>query len=128
MRKSPGEIDRHIAQVCHAWESMCRDQPFAELTRDQFMQEVQSCKDANAKFAAIDTEWTATRKERNEAYEAVRRVIQRVVSAVKAHPKYGEDSSLYAAMGYVPKSERGSGLTRKREAGGAKEEGATEAS
>jgi hypothetical protein len=35
---------------------------------------------------------------------------------VKGHPKFGENSAVYSAMGYVPKSERSSGLTRRREA------------
>src|SRR5688572_30414017 len=111
MRKSPAAIDRHISQILHSWGSTCPNQPLAEMTREQFSQEMQACKDANAKFAAADALWTATRKERSDAYDAAGRVIQRVVNAVKAHPKYGEDSSLYAAMGYVPKSERSSGLT-----------------
>jgi hypothetical protein len=38
------------------------------------------------------------------------------VDSVKGHPKFGENSPLYSAMGYVPKSERSSGLTRRREA------------
>jgi hypothetical protein len=119
-RKNPTAIDRHIAQVLHSWGA-CPDQPFAELTRDEFSQEMQACKDATAKFTAAEALWTAARKDRLDAYEAAARVIQRVVNAVKAHPKYGEDSSLYAAMGYVPKSERSSGLTRKREGNGVKE-------
>jgi hypothetical protein len=32
---------------------------------------------------------------------------------VQGHPEYGEDSPLYRAMGFVPFSERSSGLSRK---------------
>ncbi len=35
----------------------------------------------------------------------------------------GEDGELYTAMGFVPKSGRSSGLTRRREQTGAKAEG-----
>lgn len=47
--------------------------------------------------------------------------------SVKGHPRYGENSALYSAMGYVPASERSSGLTRRRETETPKKE-ATEAS
>lgn len=35
------------------------------------------------------------------------------VNAVKGDPEHGENSALYAAMGYVRKSDRQSGLARK---------------
>ena len=38
---------------------------------------------------------------------------QLVVSAVKGDPAHGEDSDLYQTMGYVRKSARKTGLTRK---------------
>ena len=41
-------------------------------------------------------------------------VTARVVNAVKSDPEEGKDSDLYEAMGYVRKSNRSSGLTRRR--------------
>jgi len=67
------------------------------------------------------------RLERNAAYERALAVTKQLVNSVKGHPKYGENSALYAAMGYVTASERSSGLTRRREAEMAKAE-TTEAS
>jgi hypothetical protein len=46
-------------------------------------------------------------------------LIQRVVAGVKSDPAQGEDGVLYAAMGFVRKSERGSGLTRRSKPNGA---------
>ena len=37
-----------------------------------------------------------------------------VVYGVMGNPAYGPDSDLYEAMGYVRKSERKTGLTRKK--------------
>jgi hypothetical protein len=39
--------------------------------------------------------------------------VQLVVNGVVGDPTFGPDSALYEAMGYVRKSERKSGLTRK---------------
>ncbi len=42
--------------------------------------------------------------------------VQRVVKGVVGDPAFGEDCDLYEAMGYVRKSERKSGLSRKKAA------------
>jgi hypothetical protein len=49
-----------------------------------------------------------------DADTAALKVTKNVVHAVKAEPTEGEDSPLYAAMGYVRTSDRSSGLTRGR--------------
>ncbi len=36
-----------------------------------------------------------------------------IARGVEGHPDHGDDSPLYRAMGFVPFSERRSGLTRK---------------
>jgi hypothetical protein len=43
--------------------------------------------------------------------------LRNLVKGVQSHPEYGEDSPLYRAMGFVPFSERRSGLTRRAKAG-----------
>ncbi len=40
--------------------------------------------------------------------------MPKVVNGVKGDPAFGEDCDLYEAMGYVRKSERKSGLSRKK--------------
>lgn len=39
--------------------------------------------------------------------------VEAIAHGVRADPAYGEDSQLYRAMGFVPLSQRQSGLTRK---------------
>jgi hypothetical protein len=85
------------------------------MTLQQFKQARQSCLEAKAKFATAEAQWQAARQERNTACEEVVALLQLVVNSVKGHPKYGENSAVYTAMGYVPKSERASGLSRRRE-------------
>lgn len=40
--------------------------------------------------------------------------VQKVSMSVAGDPAYGNDSPLYGAMGFVRKSEKKSGLTRKK--------------
>jgi len=51
--------------------------------------------------------------DRDQAHAALNRKLVMVAKAVRGHFAYGEDSKMYRAMGYVPLSERQSGLTRK---------------
>ena len=51
-------------------------------------------------------------RERDHADEELKATLSAVTNAVRAMPQ-GEDSPLYRALGFIPKSERGSGLTRR---------------
>jgi hypothetical protein len=126
MTISVSDIERRVEQGLRSWESSCPEQSFADMTLEQAKQALQPFTEVRAKFATVDAKWVALRQERNLEYAKALDLIKCVANSVKGHPRYGEDSALYAAMGYVPKSERGSGLTRKREARTEKE--STEAS
>ena len=56
---------------------------------------------------------SAALRTRNERVKAMTALTRKVVKGVQGHQEYGEDSSLYRAMGFVPFSERRSGLTRQ---------------
>jgi hypothetical protein len=49
-----------------------------------------------------------------QADKEFRDLLDLVINSVRGNHAYGADSSLYRALGYVPRSERASGLTRKR--------------
>jgi hypothetical protein len=51
--------------------------------------------------------------KRKDVEAAATRLTKNIIRSVRAHPKYGEDSPLYATLGYTRESERASGLTRK---------------
>jgi hypothetical protein len=59
---------------------------------------------------------TSAQDARDPADAATAQVNQLVVNAVKGDPAHGEDSDLYQTMGYVRKSARKTGLTRKNSA------------
>ena len=116
MKFSPSDAERRVEQPLDAWERLCPEQSFGEKTLAQYQQELEPFRTAKAKFAAADAAWDAARLERNAAYANALEITKQLVSSVKGHAKYGENSPLYHAMGYVPESERKSGLTRRREA------------
>ncbi len=114
MRNTPAAIDRKIDQTIHTWESACPEQAFADMSLAQYKAEMQKARDAQAKFDLAEVQWQTARQERNAAYAQAVKLTNGVASSVKGHPKFGEDSAVYAGLGYVPASARSSGLTRKR--------------
>jgi len=116
MKTSTKMIEGKVDDMLQAWESDCPGQAFADMTLEQCKQELQSYFDARAKFAAANVAWEAARQARNTAYARALELVKSIVNSVKGHPKFGENSAVYTAMGYVPTSQRSSGLTRKRDA------------
>lgn len=65
-------------------------------------------------IAALAVAYSGAAKQNDDQHQKLNVALQAVVSGVRADvAKYGPDSPLYKAMGYVPQSERASGLTRK---------------
>jgi len=114
VRTPPAGVDRKIDQTTHTWESTCPEQLFADMTLPQYKAEMQKARNAQAKFDLAEVQWQTARQERNAAYEKALKLTNGVGASVKGHPKFGENSAVYVGMGYVPTSERSSGLTRKR--------------
>ncbi|NOT47066.1 MAG: hypothetical protein HOP17_04870 [Acidobacteria bacterium] len=54
------------------------------------------------------------RDVRDDKYLALDKKRSNIGMAVAGDPAYGNDSPLYGAMGFVRKSEKKSGLTRKK--------------
>jgi hypothetical protein len=127
MKMSPAGIDRKIDATLHTWGSACPEQQFADMTLPQYTAEMQKAREAQARFELAEVQWQTARQERNAAYETALRLTNGVASSVKGRPKYGENSAVYVGLGYLPTSERSSGLTRKRN-GEAKKAETTEAS
>jgi hypothetical protein len=123
---SPANIDRKIDQTLHTWGSACPEQAFSDMTLPQYQAEIQKARETQARFELAEVQWQTARQERDAAYESALKLTNGVASAVKGHPKFGENSAVYAGLGYVPTSRRSSGLTRKRN-GEAKKGEATEA-
>lgn len=74
------------------------------------------CVNTRSAIETLDAQ-TASAHDAREAPDAVTsQVNQLVVNAVKGNPAHGEESDLYQTMGYVRKSARKTGLTRKNSA------------
>lgn len=96
-----------------AWTNLASTKSFAGMTLAEFKLAVAPATEARNRLNKANDEALAARVDREAADEAAMPVIDRVVAAVLADETEGPDSALYAAMGYVRKSDRRTGLTRR---------------
>jgi len=112
----PKQIEEDTNKIINAWTTLAPTASFAGMTLTQYKAKVQPSFDARAQVMTLQTQKDSAEDTRDDADKVTVPTNQLVVNAVKGDPAHGEDSDLYEAMGYIRKSARKSGLTRKNNA------------
>jgi phospholipase/lecithinase/hemolysin len=110
---SPKRVAAKLQKVIDAWMTIRPTKTFSGLTLEQFKAQVQPSLAARDQLTVLGNQTTDSRMQRRLSDDASLTLAQQVVSSVKGDPAEGGNGPLYAAMGYVPKSMKASGLTRK---------------
>jgi len=105
-------------RIADAWKTIAPEATFAGMTREQFETRVKPALDVREQLASLDSQRIAKVEQRDDADRAALEVTQMVINAIKGDPNYGPDHPLLQSMGYVRKSARWSGLTRKSNGNG----------
>ena len=116
MPYSDKQVSDKIETTIEAWEANAKDENFADLTLAQFKAKVKPSLDARTNIAYLRAQLPAAIKSRDEGDVVSMETCALVVNAVRGDVGFGEDSAFYKALGYIPKSERRSGLQRKKAA------------
>ncbi len=111
--EAPKKIEENIKAVAEAWEDLASDKTFGGMTLEQFNARVKPSLDARTALATAKNTRINALTGRMLSDEESQKALLLVVNAIKGDPTEGEDSALYEACGYVPKSKRKSGLSRK---------------
>lgn len=111
--QSPKKLETAIAEVSSAWEELALDQSFGGMTLTEFKTKVQPSLDARKKLSGAQDQRISAQSDRAKNDAASSKALLLAVAGIKGDPTQGEDSALYEACGYVPKSKRKSGLSRK---------------
>jgi len=114
MADAPKQIADNTSKLITAWQTIAPNASFAGMTLAQFQAKVKPSVDARNTLAGLKEQTIAAEVARDKADKITNPTNQLVVNAVKGDPNYGDDSDLYAGMGYVRKSARASGLTKKK--------------
>lgn len=110
---SPRLTLEKLNKLLGAWEDLAADKSFAGMTFAEFQAKVKPSLDARDAIQKAEAQIVDGVTARQTADVVTSQQSQLVVSSIKGDPAFGEDSALYQAAGYVRKSERKSGLTRK---------------
>lgn len=105
-------MDR-IGDFRAAWRELAPAAKFAEMTLAEFEAAVTPPEALRAEIKALEKQLEGKKTARSDADKAVGNLLELVINSVRGTPGFGRDSDLYRACGYVRKSERKSGLSRK---------------
>jgi hypothetical protein len=114
MPSGPKDTEQKMQRMINAWETLAYDKSFGGMTLPQFKATAAPAQAARQRIEELEDQLKQALTDRDNADEAFLTKAQLVINGVLADPTEGPDSALYEAMGYTRKSERRSGLTRKR--------------
>lgn len=117
MSQPKSTLDK-LNSVISGWETLAPDKSFGGMTLAQFKAAVKRSFDTREELRVLESQTQAKQIERDDADAESLRRVQLVVNGVIGDPEEGPDSDIYAAFGYTRKSERKTGLTRKKRNGG----------
>jgi hypothetical protein len=118
----PKDIEEKLERFLNAWRTIAPQKTFAGMTVADFETACTPSKETRTQINELQDRMAQAMASRDAADEATALKMQQVVNGVLADPTEGPDSALYAAFGYTRKSERKTGLTRKRKDGTGKKE------
>ena len=95
-----------------AWFEGAPPPDFNGITQAAFLADITAAAD-DATIADLEAELKMKREVRDDKYIALNDKRSKVGLGVAGSAAYGNDSPLYGAMGFVRKSDRASGRTRK---------------
>ncbi|WP_309384644.1 hypothetical protein [Cerasicoccus frondis] len=99
--------------ILSAWTQLAPEESFGGLTLAEFTAKFQAIEDAKAQVDQRKLQLASDRQAYSLLLRGERDSLRLISNSVCGNPAYGDDSPLYRAMGYVPRSERASGLTRR---------------
>lgn len=107
-----------IRQKCNvmndAWVEGAPSVNFNGIKQSDFQTAIEAADADDQAIEDLEIELKMKRDERDDKYKALDQQRSKVGQGVAGSPDYGNDSPLYGAMGFVRKSEKKSGLTRKK--------------
>jgi hypothetical protein len=112
MKTKKTTIER-IQLFIAAWKKVAPDAIFAGMTLPQFELAVAPSEALRDEIRGLEQEVKAMKAEREDVDDAAEVLLELVINSVRGTPGFGADSQAYCAFGYVRKSDRKSGMTRK---------------
>jgi hypothetical protein len=116
MAQAPKDVIEASDLITAGWKKYAPAATFGSMTEAQFETKVKPSYDIRAQIKDLETQISQLIVDRDAADAVTNKANAAVVKGIVGDVNYGDDSDLYGACGYVRKSERASGLTRKNAA------------
>lgn len=114
MAVAPKYNEEKMDKMATAWETLAPNAKFANMTLADFKAVIAPCKQTRAELEQLEDQAKQKTIERDDNDKSFLTKAELVVNAIIGDVSFGPNSALYEAMGYVRKSDRKSGLTRKK--------------
>lgn len=113
-RITPKKALEDLERVEDALTELAPNEKFGDILLADYKAQVQESRDVRQELVDLEVKTTNTTNKRDTTDTKGLKMRELIVNGVIGNPAYGPDSSLYEAMGFIRKSERKSGLTRKK--------------
>jgi hypothetical protein len=114
MADTPKEKEVKYNRYKVALDTLAPDKTFGGVTPEDFKEATQNSDLPRQRIRQLLEQIKQEEANLAAADEITMKMCDMIKKGVIADPEFGDDSALYEALGYVRKSERKSGLTRKR--------------
>jgi hypothetical protein len=112
-KTSNKEIPMKRETFVKVWRQLAPDESFGGMSLVEFEEATEPAVVVRDLIENLKTQTLAALQQRKLADEELRNKLLLVIHSIRGAPAHGENSPMYRALGYVPKNERASGLTRK---------------
>lgn len=113
MAQAPKDIIEASDLIKAGWKKYAAAATFGGMTEAQYEAKIKLSYDIRGQISDLEKQITQLIADRDLADDVTNAANAAVVKGIVGDVNYGDDSDLYGACGYVRKSERASGLTRK---------------
>ena len=114
MGKGPKHNENIIGRALNALQTIAPDAKFNNLGLTEISAQAELCMAPRRKIVEIKTMKGEQIVVREAEDEKMLKMLERIILGILNDERFGEDSALYEAFGYVRKSSRRSGLTRRK--------------
>lgn len=113
MSSGPKDTEDKLNRFVDGWTTHAPDKTFGGMTLTQFKAEIEPSFTARRNIIDLNNQIDGEMNKRDDADSHSLSKAELVAASVGGDPAFGKNSSLFESFGFVRKSERKTGLTRK---------------
>lgn len=118
MPKNPKKNEEKMKKALNALKTLAPNVKFNGKGVEELEAQINRSMAPRQRLEEIDNEKAEQIALRDSEDVRSLAMIDKIVAGIIGHDDFGEDSALYEAFGYIRKSDRKSGLTRKKKSSG----------